>query len=186
MGATHRTRPVWRRSAHRRARILITLKVRMSLSRPGLQDVPRWESRRVRALPKIKSLQLSNELQHWDDSPLIKVNISEGAGRQRAPGPFRVAAQPRPSSRARAWAGCAEPPTWGYGGDVNALRRSLESRSPRSPCIGAGLSRESSGEIPGKPLTAGGGARNISPCAADGRKRPTGARRPPGTLKTGY
>ena len=44
--------------------------------------------------------------------------------------------------------------------------------------------------FPGKrresPLTAGGGARNISPCAADGRKRRGGALGAPGTLKTGY
>ena len=44
--------------------------------------------------------------------------------------------------------------------------------------------------FPGKrresPLTAGGGARNISPCAADGRKRRGGALDAPGTLKTGY
>ena len=44
--------------------------------------------------------------------------------------------------------------------------------------------------FPGKrresPLTAGGGARNISSCAADGRKRRGGALDAPGTLKTGY
>ena len=42
------------------------------------------------------------------------------------------------------------------------------------------------GKRPDSPLTAGGGARSISPCAADGRKRRGGALDAPGTLKTGY
>ena len=54
------------------------------------------------------------------------------------------------------------------------VRRKRPMRSPFS-----GKRRE-------RPLTAGGGARNISPCAADGRKRRGGALGAPGTLKTGY
>ena len=48
------------------------------------------------------------------------------------------------------------------------------------------LRRPFSGKRREIPLTAGGGARNISPCAADGRKRRGGALDAPGTLKTGY
>ena len=48
------------------------------------------------------------------------------------------------------------------------------------------LRRPFSGKRRESPLTAGGGARNISPCAADGRKRRGGALDAPGTLKTGY
>ena len=48
------------------------------------------------------------------------------------------------------------------------------------------LRRLFSGKRRDSPLTAGGGARNISPCAADGRKRRGGALDAPGTLKTGY
>ena len=48
------------------------------------------------------------------------------------------------------------------------------------------LRRPFSGKRRERPLTAGGGARNISPCAADGRKRRGGALDAPGTLKTGY
>lgn len=48
------------------------------------------------------------------------------------------------------------------------------------------LRRPFSGKRRESPLTAGGGARNISPCAADGRKRRGGALGAPGTLKTGY
>ena len=48
------------------------------------------------------------------------------------------------------------------------------------------LSRPFPGKRRERPLTAGGGARNISPCAADGRKRRGGALGAPGTLKTGY
>ena len=61
-----------------------------------------------------------------------------------------------------------------------------QSASPQVVRRKRPLRRPFSGKRRESPLTAGGGARNISPCAADGRKRRGGALDAPGTLKTGY
>ena len=77
--------------------------------------------------------------------------------------------------------------SWAYGGNVCAVRRAIEARRPRSYGESSPLMRPFPGKRRESPLTAGGGARNISPCAADGRKRRGGAAKDaPGTLKTGY
>ena len=60
------------------------------------------------------------------------------------------------------------------------------SASPQFVLRKRPLRRPFPGKRRERPLTAGGGARNISPCAADGRKRRGGALDAPGTLKTGY
>ena len=60
------------------------------------------------------------------------------------------------------------------------------SASPQVVRLKQPLKRPFPGKRRDSPLTAGGGARNISPCAADGRKRRGGALDAPGTLKTGY
>ena len=73
------------------------------------------------------------------------------------------------------WRECVRGPKGNRSASPQVVRRKRPLRRP----------------FPGKrrdsPLTAGGGARNISPCAADGRKRRGGAAKDaPGTLKTGY
>ena len=60
------------------------------------------------------------------------------------------------------------------------------SASPQVVRLKRPMRRPFPGKRRERPLTAGGGARNISPCAADGRKRRGGALDAPGTLKTGY
>ena len=72
------------------------------------------------------------------------------------------------------WRECVRGPKGNRGASPQVVRRKRPSRRPFS-----GKRRE-------RPLTAGWGARNISPCAADGRKRRGGALDAPGTLKTGY
>ena len=72
------------------------------------------------------------------------------------------------------WRECVRGPKGNRGASPQVIWRKRPIRRPFS-----GKRRES-------PLTAGGGARNISPCAADGRKRRGGALDAPGTLKTGY
>ena len=72
------------------------------------------------------------------------------------------------------WRECVRGPKGTRSASPQVVRRKRPLRRPFP-----GKRRES-------PLTAGGGARNISPCAADGRKRRGGALGAPGTLKTGY
>ncbi len=72
------------------------------------------------------------------------------------------------------WRECVRGPKGNRSASPQVARRKRPTRRPFP-----GKRRES-------PLTAGGGARNISPCAADGRKRRGGALGAPGTLKTGY
>ena len=72
------------------------------------------------------------------------------------------------------WRECVRGTKGNRSASPQVVRRKRPMRRPLS-----GKRRES-------PLTAGGGARNISPCAADGRKRRGGALGAPGTLKTGY
>ena len=67
-----------------------------------------------------------------------------------------------------------------------AGREGHQSALPQFVRLKRPLRRPFPGKRRESPLTAGGGARNISPCAADGRKRRGGALDAPGTLKTGY
>ena len=67
-----------------------------------------------------------------------------------------------------------------------AGREGHQSALPQFVRLKRPLRRPFPGKRRESPLTAGGGARNIPPCAADGRKRRDGALDAPGTLKTGY
>ncbi len=84
---------------------------------------------------------------------------------------------------------CPTPPPAPFLGLWRECVRGTKGNRSASPQV-VRLKRPMRRPFPGKrrerPLTAGGGARNISPCAADGRKRRGGALGAPGTLKTGY
>ena len=84
---------------------------------------------------------------------------------------------------------CPAPPPSALPGLMEGMCAWLEGHQSASPQVvrrKRPLRRPFSGKRRESPLTAGGGARNISPCAADGRKRRGGALGAPGTLKTGY
>ena len=81
---------------------------------------------------------------------------------------------PPPAPFLGLWRECVRGPKGNRGASPQVVRRKRPLR------------RSFSGKRRERPLTAGGGARNISPCAADGRKRRGGALDAPGTLKTGY
>ena len=84
---------------------------------------------------------------------------------------------------------CPTPPPAPFLGLWRECVRGTKGNRSASPQV-VRLKRPMRRPFPGKrrerPLTARGGARNISPCAADGRKRRGGALGAPGTLKTGY
>ena len=84
---------------------------------------------------------------------------------------------------------CPTPPPSALPGLMEGMCAGHEGHQSASPQVvrrKRPMMRHFSGKRRESPLTAGGGARNISPCAADGRKRRGGALDAPGTLKTGY
>lgn len=98
---------------------------------------------------------------------------AEGISLRRGAPKCRVAFSP-PAPFLGLWRECVR----GTKGNRSALPQVVRLKRP--------LRRPFPGKRRERPLTAGGGARNISPCAADGRKRRGGALGAPGTLKTGY
>ena len=98
---------------------------------------------------------------------------AEGISLRRGAPKCKVAFSP-PAPFLGLWRECVRGPK----GDRSASSQVAEGKRP--------LRRSLPGKRRESPLTAGGGARNISPCAADGRKRRGGALDAPGTLKTGY
>ena len=141
-----------------------------------------------RRRPPYLSIYLSIYLRGWAHESRPASLHSKGR-RRRAEGISlrRGAPLRRSAPKCRVAFSPPAPPSWAYGGNVCAARRVIEARRPRSYGENRPLRRPLPGKRRESPLTAGGGARNISPCAADGRKRRGGAARDaPGTLKTGY